>query len=98
MAKVKASPDGTGWVHYNLTVCEQNNSTLCLPGSPFKCNVNTASQDGTTDCPITGAQASTNYTVAATAFQANGTISTLASAGLLLTTTPHPCVLRGAGC
>ena len=93
-ARVKAPAAGTGWVHYNLTVCEQGNNSICLPGSPFKCNLDSTSADNTTICPITGAQANTNYTVVATAYlflnEANGPVGSAPSTEQRLETPRHP--------
>ena len=93
-AKVLKPVDGIRWEYYNLAVCEQGDNSICLPGSPFKCNLDSTSADNTTICPITGAQANTNYTVVATAYlflnEANGPVGSAPSTEQRLETPRHP--------
>ena len=78
--------DGSAWSYYTLAVCEKDAATTCLPGSPFNC---TKAGDST-ECPISGAQAQTTYTVVARAFEADGTPSAVSAAAYQFITAQHP--------
>lgn len=89
-ATVRPPVDGDAWVTYELEVCELARPSECLPGSPFSCDVAAAgSPSNATQCAITGATASTTYTVLAVAYEADGTSSEVSGA-VPFTTPQHP--------
>lgn len=83
--------NGAAWATFKLAVCEKDDNTTCLAGSPFDCPKAPPANDMTvaTECTFGGAKASTTYTVVATAYEEDGTTSR-ASAASEFTTPAHP--------